>query len=150
MNEQVFSVGTRFKIVREKLNLSQQDIAAQANIARNTVSHLELDKDVKLSTLIDMSRALDVPPHFWLMADTDWLFWFMSKYGSKPYGWVRLWDLPPGFVFVTQEGVLAVKSEYAYGNGDNSQCKCILLGSGEYAHFANGNDTLVRAIEVTP
>lgn len=60
--------------------------------------------------------------------------------------WVRLDDLPPGFLFLTQGGILAVKSEYHYSNG--GQWRCILLASGEYAHFEDGNDTLVMALEV--
>lgn len=62
--------------------------------------------------------------------------------------WVRLEDLPPGFVFVTQKGVLAVKSEYHDSFAGHRMC--VLLQSGEYAHFADGDDTLVRALEVQP
>lgn len=62
--------------------------------------------------------------------------------------WVTLDDLPPGYVFITQDGILAVKSEYHYSNGLDAQWRCILLGSGEYAHFENGNDTLVSALEI--
>lgn len=50
-------------------------------------------------------------------------------------------DLRPGAIFVTREGVYAVKSEYCYGNA--SQYLCILLESGEYAHFPDGNATIV-------
>lgn len=60
---------------------------------------------------------------------------------SEPV-WVRLENLPPGSLFVTKNGIKAVKSEYHYSNA--GQCKCILLASGEYAHFADGNDTLCR------
>lgn len=60
--------------------------------------------------------------------------------------WVKLRDLPPGMVFCTQDGVLAVKSEYH--NSFGGQCMCVLLESGEYAYFTDGNNTLVQAIEV--
>lgn len=58
--------------------------------------------------------------------------------------WVRLEDLPPGMVFATKSGTLAVKSEYR----SNGKAMCVLLGTGEYAHFANGDETLVQALEV--
>jgi hypothetical protein len=45
-------------------------------------------------------------------------------------------DVVPGKVFRTQAGIWAVKSEYHYPNGN---CKCVLLGSGEYAHFPLGD-----------
>lgn len=68
------------------------------------------------------------------------------KRGDERRIWVTLEALPPGAVFVTEDGVLAVKSEYHYMNGD--QWQCVLLTSGEYAHFARGNNTLVSAVEV--
>jgi len=60
--------------------------------------------------------------------------------------WVRLGDLPPGLIFATQNGVLAVKSEYH--NSWTGQCMCVLLQSGEYAHFLEGDETLVTALEI--
>lgn len=53
---------------------------------------------------------------------------------------MKLRDLRPGAVFKTTDGIRAVKSEYRYGNEVGSQCQCVLLASGEYAHFPNGND----------
>ena len=58
---------------------------------------------------------------------------------------VTLGDLPGGAVFVTRNDVVAVKSEYFLTNG---QCLCILLASGEYAHFPDKNDTLVREVDL--
>ena len=60
--------------------------------------------------------------------------------------WVRLGDLLPGLIFATQNGVLAVKSEYH--NSWTGQCMCVLLQSGEYAHFLEGDETLVTALEI--
>jgi hypothetical protein len=57
----------------------------------------------------------------------------------------RLKDLRPGALFTTRSGAMAVKSEYTYENG---QCQCILLESGEYAHFPEGNMTPVREVEL--
>lgn len=62
--------------------------------------------------------------------------------------WIRLEDLPPGSLFETQSGIRAVKSEYHYSAG--GQCMCVLLASGEYAHFADGNDTLCRLTDAPP
>jgi hypothetical protein len=61
---------------------------------------------------------------------------------------VYLRDLRPGAVFVTREGIYAVKSEYYYTGDSESQCECVLLASGEYAHFRDGNETLVREVSV--
>ncbi len=61
---------------------------------------------------------------------------------------VTLKDLRPGAVFVTRNGTYAVKSEYYYDNGPQSQYQCVLLASGEYAHFPDGNRTLVREVKV--
>lgn len=57
--------------------------------------------------------------------------------------------LREGALFATcDKGILAVKSEYCYSNDPNSQCLCILLESGEYAHFDDGNATLVKEISL--
>lgn len=59
---------------------------------------------------------------------------------------MKLSDLRPGTIFVTVNGgIRAVASEYHYPTG---QVECILLASGEYAHFPNGNDELVREINL--
>lgn len=63
--------------------------------------------------------------------------------------WTTLGALRDGAIFETRDGTRAVKSEYHYTNGG---CECVLLASGEYAHFARGgfdhNGTSVREIEV--
>lgn len=61
---------------------------------------------------------------------------------------VMLKDLRPGAIFVTREGIYAVKTEYRYGSEVQSQCECILLESGKYAHFKDGNQTLVRQVRI--
>ncbi len=60
---------------------------------------------------------------------------------------VTLKELRPGAVFATHDGIYAVKSEYYY-DGPQTQCQCVLLTSGEYAHFPDGNRTLVREVQV--
>lgn len=57
-----------------------------------------------------------------------------------------LGQLRPGAVFVTRENVYAVKSEYL--NGDLLQCECVLLESGEYAWFKDGDQTIVKEVQV--
>ena len=52
-------------------------------------------------------------------------------------------QLQPGAVFKTHDGILAVKSEY---HMPNAQSECVLLASGEYAHFPEKNDTEVQEI----
>jgi hypothetical protein len=47
--------------------------------------------------------------------------------------WIPLSEAPKGAVFETKDGCRAVKSEYRYPNGGH---ECVLLASGEYAHFA--------------
>lgn len=65
-------------------------------------------------------------------------------------GWIRLYELPRGAVFETIDGTRAVKSEYGYDN--NGGCQCIILASGEYAHFGKTprahNAMLVRPLAV--
>src|SRR5712664_2283770 len=59
--------------------------------------------------------------------------------------WSTVGELDQGAVFVTLAGVRAVKSEYHYENGD---CLCVLLASGEYAHFAGGDDEPALNLDV--
>lgn len=63
-------------------------------------------------------------------------------------GFTRLKNLKEGAIFTTKHGTLAVKSEYVYPNGPDSQCQCILLASGEYAHFEKGNNEWVKEVLV--
>ena len=57
--------------------------------------------------------------------------------------WTTLGELQPGALFRTRAGILAVKSEYYY---PNAQSECILLASGEYAHFLSKNSVEVQEI----
>jgi hypothetical protein len=76
---------------------------------------------------------------------------YLLLYQENP--WTTLGELPPGTVFETMDGIRAVKSEYYYDppRGANplpTQCECVLLASGEYAHFPNKNSTSVRKVHV--
>lgn len=75
---------------------------------------------------------------------------YMKRLENAEEQWVYLRDLRPGAVFVTREGTYAVKSEYRYSSEPLAQCECILLASGEYAHFRDGNETLVREVREIP
>lgn len=46
---------------------------------------------------------------------------------------MKLKDVPNGCIFLTESGIVAIKSEYHYSDGRTPMC--ILLASGEYAHF---------------
>lgn len=64
--------------------------------------------------------------------------------GEVKEGWVSLDDLRQGALFVEADhGTLAVKSEYRYPDGTPD---CILLASGEHAHFKFKGKTLVREV----
>lgn len=70
------------------------------------------------------------------------------KLWSWTWLWVPLYELRPGAIFTTEDGIRAVKSEYR----TDGKIDCYLLASGEYAHFAINpdvhNTTLVREIEI--
>lgn len=62
----------------------------------------------------------------------------MSSEQRRVERWVKLMDLADGAIFETGGGIRAVKSEYTYPNGG---IQCILLASGEYAHFCQGESS---------
>lgn len=68
----------------------------------------------------------------------------LSQWPETNTGEVTISDLRPGALFVTRNGVYAVKTEYLYPDG---QCECVLMESGEYAHFSQGDKTLVREVQ---
>jgi hypothetical protein len=58
---------------------------------------------------------------------------------------------PAGSILRTDDGVLFVKSEYFYPLSRQNRgfvCLCILLASGEYAHFDRGNDEPVEVLDL--
>ena len=61
----------------------------------------------------------------------------------------RLGNLRNGALFRTPDGVLAVKSEYRYSDGVDTQSLCVLLESGEYAHFPKKDMELVYELKLT-
>ena len=66
--------------------------------------------------------------------------------------WIVLEELRPGAIFETRTGVRAVKSEYRYPYGG---IECVLLASGEAAHFSKTGDrqehngTEVREVDIS-
>jgi hypothetical protein len=58
---------------------------------------------------------------------------------------VALKDLRNGAIFVTRDGIYAVKTEYHHLNG---VCMCILLASGSCAEFKDGNLEPVREVRI--
>jgi hypothetical protein len=64
---------------------------------------------------------------------------------------MQLGNVPNGSLITVRdqasgELIVAMKSEYRYSNEPDAQCMCVLLGSGEYAHFEKGNRTLVTIV----
>lgn len=62
--------------------------------------------------------------------------------------WVTIGELECGAVFETRDGIRAVKSEYRYSNAPHAQCLCVLVASGEYAHFDLRNEEPVRELRI--
>lgn len=58
-----------------------------------------------------------------------------------------LGELQAGAIFITQDDILAVKTEYRTFNG-GTQCDCYLLASGECAHFPFKDNTIVREVVI--
>lgn len=75
-----FSLAFRARAVRERANLPIGELAAKSGISRNTLSHLEHGADTKVSTLIALSSALNVPAHSWLLPDKEWFAWFCEDF----------------------------------------------------------------------
>lgn len=61
---------------------------------------------------------------------------------------MKLKDLRPGAVFVTESGTIAMKTEY-HTFDDGTQADCYLLESGESAHFPLKDDEPVSEIPLT-
>jgi hypothetical protein len=104
-------------------------------------------------------RTCDPPP----TCDCGWASFkhatgILTRDAKQEGPWVPLQDLRDGAIFETQSGIRAVKSGYHYSNAGAIQC--VLLESGEYAHFCQTpgitdyqraqahNLTLVREIEL--
>ena len=75
----------------------------------------------------------------------NWYFYKKPETESSDAAWTTLRQLHAGEVFKTRDGIAAVKSEYHLPNG---HCECILLASGEYADFPEGNDTVVQIVSL--
>lgn len=73
-----------------------------------------------------------------------------AKIANGGMEWIRLADLRLGAIFETKDGIRAVKTEYQRPRGG---CQCVLLESGEYAHFGEAHDEMmvreIRLGEVT-
>lgn len=79
--------------------------------------------------------------------------WWIDNPPVQEPEWVPLSELRVGAIFETQAGARAVKSQYSHHHWTDTssyqtQCTCVLLDSGEYAHFKDGNTTLVREIVI--
>lgn len=69
-----------------------------------------------------------------------------KKTGIHDYKFTTLGKLRPGAIFMIRNGMMAVKT--AYHDQTTKQCECILLVSGKYAYFEQGNSVVVNEIEI--
>lgn len=83
-NEYKMSFGSRFRLVRTKMKISQEELSKKANLTRNTITNLENFKQVKVTTVLRISVALGVSPYVWFLPDHEWLFWYhkLKKEGA--------------------------------------------------------------------
>lgn len=53
-------MNNNLKVIREKANLTQEELARISGVSRGTISSIEreIDMDIKSSTLIALSKAL--------------------------------------------------------------------------------------------
>ena len=57
------TLGEKIKFNRNKLNLSQEDLANKCNLSRNAIYNYENNKRTPtISTLISIAEILDIPP----------------------------------------------------------------------------------------
>ena len=74
-------VGQRLSAYRLQMNLTQDEVAAQAGLNQKTISHAEAGKDPQLSTIVRILRAL---------GRLDVLDSFLPKPGISPLMRVKL------------------------------------------------------------
>lgn len=56
------TLGANVRETRQKLGLSQEALAAEADLHRTEISHLErASRDARLGTIVKVARALGVP-----------------------------------------------------------------------------------------
>lgn len=59
-NEILIEIGARIKALRIEALLSQADLAKKTGVSERTIGNLESGKDVSLSTVIEVLRALGI------------------------------------------------------------------------------------------
>ena len=61
------TIAKRIKEVRSKREISQEALAFKSNLSRRHMTNIELGRvDIRISTLIKISKALDVAPEMFL------------------------------------------------------------------------------------
>ncbi|MGE0636104.1 MAG: helix-turn-helix domain-containing protein [Bacteroidia bacterium] len=61
---EIKSFGTNLRKIREKNDLSQQQLADMANVAKITIQRIENAKfSPTLDVIVSIAKALNVPPH---------------------------------------------------------------------------------------
>ena len=57
-NEVLLELGSRIKAARIAMSITQKGMAARTNLSQKTISNLENGRDVSLTTVIEVLRAL--------------------------------------------------------------------------------------------
>ena len=61
------TIAKRIKEIRSKREISQEALAFKSNLSRRHMTNIELGRvDIRISTLIKISKALDVAPEMFL------------------------------------------------------------------------------------
>lgn len=66
----------RLHCIRIRCNLTQDEVAYRSGVSRNTVVKLESGADAKLSTVIAVTNALNMPLHAWFLPEDEWRKWY--------------------------------------------------------------------------
>lgn len=62
-NEQLVAFGQRIRAIRKEKGLSQENLAALADIDRSYMGHIERgEKNITLTKIYQIAKALDVSP----------------------------------------------------------------------------------------
>lgn len=71
------SIGQRIKYMREQRKYTQSELAAKCGVGQAAISNLETDSSRRpsASTLLKLSAALDVNPHWFIDGEGDPTHW---------------------------------------------------------------------------
>jgi transcriptional regulator with XRE-family HTH domain len=67
------NLGSRMKEIRAARSMTQEDLAARANVTHSTISRLENHNDIGLDKLRDLAAAMKLTRTEWLSVLRDWI-----------------------------------------------------------------------------